>query len=219
MIKAFLLDLNGTMINDMKFHIDAWHQILNNLGANYTLAQTTAQCYGTGREMFARVFPNKYTQAEVDAIVLKKEKAYQKAYLPFLKPIHGLKTFLEEAKKQNIKMAIGSAAMRFNIDFVLDNLKLRHYFDAIISGDDVAQSKPHPETYEKCAAALGVRPYECIVFEDVPKGVQSAANADMLAVVIEGAHHFKNEFDSFDNIISFAKDYSELVINTLVKNN
>lgn len=219
MIKAFLFDLNGTMVNDMQYHIDAWHSILNNLGANFTLAQTTQQCYGTGREMFERVFPHQYTQAEVDNIVSKKEKAYQKAYLPHLKLIEGLHDFLEEAKKQNIKMAIGSAAIKSNIDFVLDNLKLRHYFDAVISGEDVVHSKPNPETYDKCATALGARSYECIVFEDVPKGVQSAASADMLSVVIDSPHHTKQEFDQFDNIICFAKNYTELQIKSLVKNN
>jgi beta-phosphoglucomutase len=139
--------------------------------------------------------------------------------LPHLKLIDGLAKFLEEAKKQNIKIAIGSAAIMYNIDFVLDNLNIRHYFDAIISADDVTFSKPHAETYIKCAAALSVQSYECIVFEDVPKGVESAANADMLSVVIEGTQHLKEEFNIFKNIISFVKDYTTLEINSLVKNN
>ncbi len=219
MIKAFLFDLNGTMINDMQYHIDAWHIILNDLGANFTIEQTTQECYGTSQEMFARIFPNKFSVTEINNIRDKKEKAYQKAYLPHLKLIDGLQKFLEEAKKQNIKMAIGSAAMLYNVDFVIDNLKIRQYFDAIISADDVEKSKPDGETYEKCAAALGVRTYECIVFEDVPKGVESAANADILCIVIEGKHYTKAAFDHFTNIISFEKDYKEIEINTLVKNN
>ncbi len=59
----------------------------------------------------------------------------------------------------NIPMAIGSAAIMFNIDFVLDNLNIRHYFKTIVSADDVTISKPHPETYlKKCASLLGVDP-------------------------------------------------------------
>ncbi len=219
MIKAFLFDLNGTMINDMQFHIEAWHLILNELGANLSLEETKHQCYGTSFEMFERVFPGKFSKAEIKTITEKKENAYQKKYLPHLKLIDGLPKFLEDAKKQNIKMAIGSAAMMFNIDFVLDNLKIRHYFDAIVSADDVQNSKPDGETYEKCATALNVKPYECIVFEDVPKGVESATNADALCVVIEGAHHTKEEFKNFTNVISFVKSYKELEIKTLVKNN
>jgi beta-phosphoglucomutase len=219
MIKAFLFDLNGTMINDMQYHIDEWHIILNDLGANLSIEETKLQCYGTSHDMFERVFPGKFSKQEINSITTKKEHAYQKKYLPHLKLIDGLHKFLEEAKKQNIKMAIGSAAIMFNIDFVLDNLKIRHYFDAIVSADDVVNSKPDGETYEKCAAALNVKPYECIVFEDVPKGVESAANADALCVVIEGTHHTIDEFAHFENVISFAKNYNELEIKTLVKNN
>jgi beta-phosphoglucomutase len=219
MIKAFLFDLNGTMINDMQYHIDAWHKILNNLGADISLEETKNQCYGKNNDLLERVFPGRFSLKEMNKISLEKEVAYQKTYLPHLKLIDGLQRFLEEAKKQNIKMAIGSAAIMFNIDFVLNNLKIRQYFDAIVSADDVVNSKPDGETYEKCAAALGVRPYECIVFEDVPKGVESAANADALCVVIEGKHHTKEEFDYFTNIISFEKDFKSIEINTLVKNN
>ncbi len=219
MIKAFLFDLNGTMINDMKFHIEAWHNQITTLGANLTLEETKNHCYGKNSDLLERVFPNRFTAKEMNEIALEKENAYQKAYLPHLKLIDGLQKFLEEAKKQNIKMAIGSAAIMYNIDFVLDNLKIRHYFDAIISADDVINSKPDGETYIKCAKALGVQPYECIVFEDVPKGVESATKADMLCVVIEGIHHSKDEFKGFDNIICFAPNYKELEIKSLVKNN
>jgi beta-phosphoglucomutase len=219
MIKAFLFDLNGTIIDDMQYHIAAWHKILNDLGANISLEETKQQCYGKNNDLLERVFPKRFSVKEMNAISLEKEHAYQKAYLPHLKLMDGLQKFLEEAKKQNIKMAIGSAAIMFNIDFVLDNLKIRQYFDAIVSADDVVNSKPDGETYLKCAAALGVRPYECIVFEDVPKGVESAAHADILSIVIEGKHHSQEEFDHFTNIISFEKDYKSIEINTLVKNN
>ncbi len=219
MIKAFLFDLNGTMIDDMQYHIEAWHNTLNKLGASISLEETKHQCYGKNNDLLERVFPKRFSLKEMNTISLEKEHAYQKAYLPYLKLIDGLQNFLEEAKKQNIKMAIGSAAIMFNIDFVLDNLKIRQYFDAIISADDVVNSKPDGETYEKCAAALGVRTYECIVFEDVPKGVESAANADILSIVIQGKHHTKEEFEHFNNIISFEKNYKSIEINTLVKNN
>ncbi len=219
MIKAFLFDLNGTMIDDMPYHITAWHEIFNRFGANFSREEAMAECYGKNDEILDRIFPGKFSQAEKNEISITKETAYQKAYLPYLKLIDGLPALLEEAKKQDIKMAIGSAAIMFNIDFVLDNLNIRHYFGAIVSADDVEISKPNGETYIKCAEALGVQSYECIVFEDVPKGVESANNADMLSIVIEGKQHLREEFSHFKNIISFIKDYTTLEINILVKNN
>ena len=79
-------------------------------------------------------------------------------------------------------MAIGSAAPLFNVDFVLDNLNIRDYFQAVVSGVDVVESKPYPEVFLKAAKRLGVEPSSCIVFEDAPKGVEAAANAEWNAL-------------------------------------
>jgi len=215
-MKAFLFDLNGTMIDDMRYHIDAWHKIFNAFGAGFTLEQTQQECYGKGTEMMERVFPGRFTNKEVLEMIDKKEAAYRSNYKPYLKLISGLDELLDAAKKENIKMAIGSAAMKLNVDFVLDNLNIRHYFDAIISADDVQNSKPNAETFLKCAAGLNVLPQECIVFEDVPKGVESASNAGMKAVVIAGLHS-REEFAGFDNVIRFIKDYNGLLVDQIVK--
>jgi beta-phosphoglucomutase-like phosphatase (HAD superfamily) len=109
----------------------------------------------------------------------------------------------------NISMAIGSAAIRLNIDFVIDNLKIRDYFGAIVSADDVLISKPHPETFLSCAAKLQIDPADCIVFEDAVKGVEAALNANMRCIVLTTMHHAE-EFANFPNVIKIIKDYTEL---------
>lgn len=207
-MKAFLFDLNGTMIDDMGYHIKAWHTILNNLGADISLERTKEECYGKNHELLERIFPGRFTEAEKNAMSYAKEEQYQREFRPNLRLIKGLDQFLAKAHAQGIKMAIGSAAIMFNIDFVLDGLNIRHYFDAIISADDVNKSKPDPETYLKCAAALGVDPNDCIVFEDAPKGVESAQNAGMESVVLT-TMHTKEEFGAYNNIAGFITDYTD----------
>jgi beta-phosphoglucomutase family hydrolase len=208
-VKAFLFDLNGTMIDDMEYHAKAWSDILNNdLNAGLTYDEVKAQMYGKNDELLVRVFgENHFKPERMQELSIEKERRYQKAYLPELKLIDGLEDFLKEAKQQGIKLAIGSAAIPFNIDFVLNNLNIRNYFSAIVSADDVAISKPDPETYLKCAEELGVDPAHCIVFEDAPKGVEAAANAGMNTVVITTMHGME-EFDQYENIVAFIDDFS-----------
>ena len=207
--KAFLFDLNGTMIDDMDYHVRSWHRILNELGANLSKAAAKAECYGKNHEVIERVFPGRFSEAEKDSMSIEKEKQYQEEYRPSLALIPGLMEFLMEAKKNNIKMAIGSAAIMFNIDFVLDGLDIRLFFDVIVSADDVKKSKPDPETYLKCASLLGIPAAECLVFEDVPKGVESAYNAGMKAMVLT-TMHVQHEFQQFDNILGFHDDYTRM---------
>jgi beta-phosphoglucomutase family hydrolase len=208
--KAFLFDLNGTMIDDMEYHTRAWYQILNNdLGANLSWEEVKKEMYGKNVELLLRVFgPDRFSPAEMDHLSVEKEKSYQQQFFPKLKLIDGLDEFLEKAKAAGIKMAIGSAAIPFNIDFVVDNLRIRHYFGAIVSASDVAESKPHPETFLKAAAQLGVDPHDCIVFEDAPKGVEAALNAGMKAIVLTTMHEAA-EFESYPNILAFIADYTD----------
>lgn len=204
--KAFLFDLNGTMIDDMAYHINAWYELLNGMGVTISLEETKLQCYGKNHELLERIFPGRFSEEEKQKISIEKEKAYQQGFRPNLKLLNGLDIFFEMAHRDNIQMAIGSAAITMNIDFVLDGLNIRKYFNVIVSADDVSMSKPHPETFLKCAEQLGVDPVECLVFEDSPKGTEAAMNAGMDCVVITTMHQ-PEEFDPV-NIISFADDFS-----------
>lgn len=211
--KAFLFDLNGTMIDDMKFHNDAWHSILTErLGLKISYDEVKKQMYGKNEELLIRLFgKNYFTPDEVDAISMDKELRYQKAFLPSLKLIDGLPAFLAKAKEHDIKMAIGSAAIPFNIDFIIDGLRIRPYFNAIVSANDVKLSKPDPETFINAAIALGVEPEDCVVFEDVPKGVEAANKAGMKCFVITTTHSIE-EFYNFENILGYITDYKNPIL-------
>lgn len=203
--KAFLFDLNGTMIDDMEYHVKAWHRIFNSLGAYITMEEMKSQSYGKNPEVIERVMPQHFTDEEKRTMSIEKEKQYQQEFRPHLKLISGLDTFLKKTADAGIKMAIGSAAITMNIDFVLDGLNIRHYFDVIVSADDVAKSKPDPETYLMCAKKLNIAPEDCLVFEDVPKGTESALRAGMNCVVITTMHS-EDEFNPA-NVLWVIKDY------------
>ena len=211
--KAFLFDLNGTVIDDMHYHAEAWFDILNNdLQAGLTWDEVKVEMYGKNAELLIRIFGEDFfTQDRMNELSLEKEKRYQTAYLPKLALIDGLQQFLDSAKAAHIPMAIGSAAIPFNIDFVLDKLHLRPYFPVVISAEEVQISKPHPDTFLMCAKALNVDPKDCIDFEDVPKGVESALNAGMRTFVLTTTHP-QEDFEQYNNIIGFGKDYNDLII-------
>ena len=214
--KAFLFDLNGTMINDMEFHNHAWHDILTkDLGANISFEGVKKEMYGKNQDLLERVFGvGHFSQEQIDQISIEKEHRYQAAYKAHLTLIAGLDKFLDRAKEGNILMAIGSAAIPFSINFVLDNLDLRSYFGAVVSAEDVVKSKPDPETFTKGAKLLGVAIEDCIVFEDAPKGVEAAQLAGMRCVALT-TMHTADEFSAYDNIIAFIEDYNDPALASL----
>jgi beta-phosphoglucomutase len=167
------------------------------------------QMYGKNHELFDRVF-GKGTLSEelVHSYSQRKEELYQELYRPHLALISGLRALFDAAHKSGISMAIGSAANRFNIDFVLDNLAIRSYFQAIVGAEDVVESKPNPEVFLKGASLLGVEPESCIVFEDVPKGAEAALNAGMKVIIVTTTHT-PEEFTQYPNVLFFISDYND----------
>lgn len=208
-MKAFIFDLNGTMVHDMDYHTAAWQHIFNHeLGGQFTWDEVKPQMYGKNQEVLERLFgPGRFTAEQVQQLSLAKETRYQAEFRPHLQLLPGLAGFLGAAHEQGILLAIGSAAIPFTIDFVVDGLNLRPYFHTIVSADDVTRSKPHPETFLKAARQLGVAPADCLVFEDVPKGVEAADRAGMPAVVLTTTHPAR-DFAGLPNILHYAPDFT-----------
>jgi beta-phosphoglucomutase len=215
--KAFLFDLNGTMVDDMSYHLEVWYDLLvNDLGARMTRAQVKQEMYGKSQEVLKRVFgTDRFTPEQLDQLAFQKELRYQQFYKPHLDLVPGLFAFLEDAYNSGVKMALCTAAVPSNISFVLDTLKIRHYFSAIVGADDVGISKPHPETFLKAADLLQTDPIDCIVFEDVPKGVEASFNAGMQAVVLTTTHRH-DEFKQYPNVILYIDDYQSILPSTFI---
>jgi beta-phosphoglucomutase family hydrolase len=214
--KAFIFDLNGTMIDDMKYHTTAWHEMLTKeLSADLTWEQVKMQMYGKNEEVLIRVFgEGRFSDEEIKELSFRKENRYRLSFKPYMQLIKGLQHFLDKAQLYGIKMGIGSAAIIHNVDFILDGLNIRHYFSSIVCADNVIISKPDPESFLKAANELGVTPDNCIVFEDAPKGVEAALNAGMQSIVLLTTHN-REEFNAYPNILFFINDYTEPALEQL----
>ncbi|MGY6520108.1 MAG: HAD family hydrolase [Mongoliitalea sp.] len=208
--EAILFDLNGTIIDDMAYHADAWHQLLvQDLKVDISIERVWKEMYGKNDELFARVLgKDALTREELDYWSIEKEKRYQQVYVDKIQPIDGFYDFFQQLKNNHFKLALGTAAIPFNVDFTLKHLNIGADFHAIVHADDVALSKPHPEVFLKCADLLGVSPSKCVVFEDSPKGVEAAKNAGMQAVVLTTMHP-QEDFAYLDNVLFFIQDYTD----------
>jgi beta-phosphoglucomutase-like phosphatase (HAD superfamily) len=85
-------------------------------------------------------------------------------------------------------MAVGSNAEPANLEFVLREAGLSHYFQAVVDGHQVRHGKPHPEVYLVAAERLGIAPANAVVFEDSATGVEAGLAAGMRVVGIGTTH-------------------------------
>lgn len=216
MQKAFLFDLDGTLIDTMHWHFITWQVVVEELGSELKGDALMKELYGNGAELMHRLVPHKtFTEEEARKIVDDKEARYRDLYGKNITVLEGAREFLEDALQKQIPMGIGTASNQANIDFALDFLDLRKYLNAIVGADDVQFSKPHPETWLKLAEALNTDPAHCIVFEDAPKGVEAAQKAGMKAVAITG-HYSANDFKEYENILQIVPSLSALKMSELL---
>lgn len=184
MVKAILFDMDGVIVDSNPFHRPAWIEFCKAHGVEVDDEFFNQYISGkTNDEAFEVVFKGKYSKEQLTDFAKQKESIYRAHIAPHLAPVTGLNEFLEHAAK-HYKLAVGTSACIENVDFTLDGLKIRHYFQAIVSELDVTIGKPNPEVYLKAAEKLGVASKDCIVIEDSNAGVQSGVNAGMKVVGI-----------------------------------
>ncbi|MFC0185761.1 haloacid dehalogenase superfamily, subfamily IA, variant 3 with third motif having DD or ED [Pseudarcicella hirudinis] len=206
---GLIFDMDGTMIDNMMIHHRAWQKKLSEIGLELSLEEVIAKCHGLNDDILVRLFGDKYTFEERDRISAEKEAIYRAVFLPDLKLIEGLPAMLEEAAKLGIPMGIGTAARSENVDYLLDNLNIRHYFKAIVSDVDVQKGKPDPEVFFKVAQQLEISHSNCLVFEDSPTGAKTALNAGMKAIILTTTHKAE-EFSSFESVLKCIDNYTEI---------
>lgn len=182
--RAFIFDMDGTLVDNMQHHAIAWQAALKDFGLECTMEQVHEKAFGKTNEALARFFGKELTEEFSKAFAKAKEVRYRELYRPDLSPIAGLIPFLDEALAQAIPMSIGTGSRQVNTDFVVDGLGIRHYFSDITTAEKVKNGKPNPETFLICAEALGVAPEDCVVFEDVASGAEAAMHAGMQCVVL-----------------------------------
>ena len=178
MKKAAIFDMDGTLVANSPIHIRAFEIFCARYGVT-DWREKLANGFGMGNDDIMRlVMPEEVIREKgLAALADEKEAIYREIYAPDIRPVEGLKELLERLRAAGIPCAVGSSGCKANVDFVLDSCAIRPYFDAAISGDMVSRCKPDPEIYLTAAAALGVSPADCVIFEDARAGFEAARRA------------------------------------------
>lgn len=204
---AALFDMDGVLVHTNPYHKQAFKEFLNKHNVSLTDEELKEHVYGrTNAEIFPYIFREDYTPEKGAKWADEKEATFRELYKEDIQPVKGLINFLGELKKEGIRTAVGTSAPKENLDFIIDSLNLRGYFDAFLHSADVSRGKPDPEIYLKAAARLDADPTSCVVLEDSIAGVQAGLNAGMKVIAVTTTHtpeEFGNAhlvIDHFDEI-------------------
>ena len=187
--RAVLWDLDGTLADTMTYHFRAWREILAGEGHMLTW-ETFAASFGQRNDTALRsMLGAELPPDEAERISAIKEERFRALVREEgLELLPGVATRLLESRDAGWRQALVTSAPRANVETMLDVLGIGAFFGAVITGDDVALGKPHPQPFLAAAGALNVPPSRCIVVEDSASGIEGARRAGMRSVAVGPAH-------------------------------
>ncbi|TPW21899.1 MAG: beta-phosphoglucomutase family hydrolase [Elusimicrobia bacterium] len=207
--KAFLFDMDGVVCHNMPAHEEAWRRFFRTHGIEIDLKDFRENTMGMPtREVLRYYFKRDVPAEEAQALSQVKERLYRRLYGPKRRAMPGMRAFLREARRRGCRMGLGTGSKDDNVTFILDGMRLRSSFDAVVDGGMVTKGKPDPETWLILADKLGVKPKDCVVFEDSLLGEEAARRAGMAVVGVTTSHRA----DEFRHARLRVRDFRTLTV-------
>lgn len=206
--------MDGVLVNNLDIHRQAFAEFFRRYGVERTFDELNRH-FGRGNDdIMGELMPREIVErVGIRELGNQKEAIYREIYAPIIKPQAGLIEFLAKSHERGLLAAVGSSGFRANVDFVLDKCNIRQYFQAAVAGDEVTRCKPDPEIYLTAAKHLGLKPEECIVFEDAEAGIEAAKRAGIKVVAL--ATTFSRDFLEKTAADAIVDDFTQLSVDML----
>ncbi len=188
-MRYVIFDMDGVLLDSEIGFFTMFRETLQTIGIAETLEDLLSRYVGmTTRAIAADVLARHHSPMTVDAFMsMKDHEGDFYASSDAVKPFDGLCEFLEFLRGRDIRMAVVSSTCYRDVLNALNRMDVLKWFDAVVCGDAVTESKPSPQGYRKAMAYLGAEPSECIIVEDSRNGVQAAVNAGAYVAAYKGS--------------------------------
>ncbi len=213
-MKAVVFDMDGVIVDTNPHHKIAWREYYQRYGKTLSDADFIEHVSGKhNNAILCHLFEGQtLNKDEATRLAHEKEALFRELYRSVITPVAGLLPFLQALKAANIRTAVATSAPVENLDFVMDALGIRPYFDALLNESMVSHPKPDPEIYQKAMMMLGVDPVDTVIFEDSMTGIQ-AAKASGATVVGMATTESPDELWPFVDDVAY--DFTQITLDRL----
>jgi beta-phosphoglucomutase len=183
--RALALDLDGVLIDGMKYHVAAWQKAFGQRGIELAPQRFYEMEGISTREVIDRIADAAaldLSRKERDAIAADKRASYRQLFR--VAPLEGARELVETAQGLGYGLALATGTTREAGERALAELGVRAAFEHVISGDDVPRGKPAPDIYLRAQELLGVDPRRCLVIENAPAGITAAIAAGLPCLAV-----------------------------------
>lgn len=207
MLKAFIFDMDGVIIDSEPLHFETDKRVMKEYNIDISDEALNRYVGVTNPQMWTELKEIYGLPAALEEL-LEKQNTYKKLLFGSgtLEPVEGIVELIGSLKQKDIFIGLASSSSRNFIELILKNLKLLESFDVIVSGDEVSSSKPAPDIFLKAAGLLKVDPSQCVVLEDSGHGVKAAKAAGMKCIAFKNPNSGIQDLSLADAVIASIKN-------------
>ncbi|MBI2140901.1 HAD family phosphatase [Candidatus Woesearchaeota archaeon] len=189
MIKAVIFDMDGVVVDTAQLNFVADSKVLGSVGLNIGKEEYLRHTGKPGKQIYDEILKQHGITANLEELVAKREEHLKSAMAELnLQPNPGFHELVAKLKASNYAIALASSSSKTKVQNVLSFLKLEKTFAIVVTGSDVAKTKPAPDIYLETAGRLRLKPGECAVIEDSESGILAAKNAGMMCIALLTEH-------------------------------
>lgn len=182
MLKALLIDLDGTLVDSLPSLYRVYLQFLSSQGVQGNGEEFT-ELMGPSLSQIVDILRQRYhLKGTSEELLVKYSNLLEKCYAHDLKLMPGAIEVLTKIKEKGLKLVLATSAPRKWVDLLLKNHSLGITFDATVTADDVHAGKPDPAIFLKGIELIGIKPQEALVIDDAPAGIEAAQRAGIFAL-------------------------------------
>ncbi|MFC1633861.1 HAD family hydrolase [Planctomycetota bacterium] len=179
-----IFDLDGVLVDTGWAHKQSWYDLAEKEGFSMS-DEFFYSTFGMRNDLIIPMLAGQgVSSEEVDQFSDWKEQRYREIIAEKLTLPAGVGELLDDLKSHDFLLAVGSSAPKANLNLCLERVRIKDYFDACVTGEEVVEGKPAPETFLKAARKIGLSPECCVVVEDAVQGVQAGKAAGMPVVAV-----------------------------------
>lgn len=182
MLKAIIFDVDGVLVDSMRFQADAWAKAFQDIGINIKREDIYELEGSNDKRLIKSIFEEAGKKPEPEHFEQLPEKKREALEFDRIRPFEGIPECLDELK-QHFKLAMVSGSNRNTVKQIIDKF-FSGYFDVVINGSDLERGKPDPDPYLKALEMLDLTRNECIVIENAPFGITAAKRAGLYCVAV-----------------------------------
>jgi len=177
--RGLIFDCDGTLADTMPLHWEAWSEIARRHGLNFPRDRFFALAGVPSRHILRILSEEQGVPLDPVEVAHEKEETYLEK-LSHVGPIHAVYEIARE-NRGRLPMAVASGGTKKVILQVLDHLKIRDWFQAVVTSEDIEHQKPAPDIFLEAARQIGVPPQFCRAYEDSDLGMQAVDVREMTA--------------------------------------